>query len=76
MPSETVQMPEPTDRFHRLAVRVEGRLLIKSVCASCGESKVLSAANGSLIAWEKEHDCSKKRSVTVFPGSPEKCGHA
>jgi hypothetical protein len=73
MANEPVQMPRPSDRFNRNTVRADGRLLVKSVCLQCGESKVGSVADGSLTGWEHKHECKK---VTVFPGSPEKCGHA
>ncbi len=73
MSRESVQMPQPTDRFNRQTVRVDGRLLIKTFCAQCGESKIASAADGSLAVWEEQHECKR---VTVFPGSPQRWGHA
>jgi len=76
MSNAAVQMPRPSDRFHRTTVRANDRLLLKTVCLSCGESKIASVADGSLTAWEGQHECSQKDPVIRFPGSPEKCGHA
>jgi hypothetical protein len=65
---------QPTERFNRTAVRTSERMVIKTVCVECGESKVASVSGGSLDAWEDGHKCSRKdekpaRRVLAFPGS-------
>jgi hypothetical protein len=52
-------------RFHHLPVRVNGHLLIKSECVRCGQSRVVSAADGSLEAWETTHRCNEIRSAPI-----------
>jgi hypothetical protein len=54
----------------------DGRILIKSTCLKCGESKVVSRGDGSLLEWEQRHiaqhnpveiGCPSAQSHTVSP---------
>ena len=51
-------MPQPDSQFDHKPARVKERLLLQSICARCGESKIVSAADGSLAAWEDGHVCT------------------
>jgi hypothetical protein len=35
----------------------DGRVVIKSSCRKCGESKLVSIRDGSLAKWESQHVC-------------------
>jgi hypothetical protein len=35
----------------------DGRLVIKSTCRQCGESKLVSVRDRSLAKWESRHAC-------------------
>jgi hypothetical protein len=50
-------MIRPGPRFDHQPIRLKGRLLLKSICARCGQSKVVSAADETLAAWEEGHIC-------------------
>lgn len=43
--------------FTRKLERDEPRLLIRSTCARCGASRLVSEADQSLEDWEEEHRC-------------------
>lgn len=49
--------------FDRALVRTGSRLMICSTCLKCGESKVVSSADGSLDGWEEGHQCRPAISV-------------
>jgi hypothetical protein len=35
----------------------DGRLVVKSMCNNCGDSKLVSVRDGSLARWESYHTC-------------------
>jgi hypothetical protein len=43
--------------FTRTLERSGSRLMIRSVCAQCGDSSLVSKHDGSLQAWEDGHRC-------------------
>lgn len=50
---------EPSVRsFDRSLIRDGVRLIIRSACILCGESKLVSSADGSLDDWEDGHQCA------------------
>jgi hypothetical protein len=49
---------------HALCLKA-GRALIESVCRVCGQSQIVSADDGSLQRWEREHGCSQ-----ILPSPP------
>ena len=55
-------MSAPQERFARKPFREEQRLLLESTCLCCGESRVLSAGDGSLQEWEENHACAARPS--------------
>jgi hypothetical protein len=54
-----VRMSSPASGFTHILVRLEQRLLIRSSCSVCGESKLVSHSDGSLDEWENGHRCRK-----------------
>lgn len=44
--------------FDHRPVRIEGRLLLESICLRCAESRVVSVPDGTLAQWEEGHVCS------------------
>jgi len=50
--------------FARRPIEAKGKTLIHSVCKNCGDSRLLSYSDGTLEAWETEHDC---RTANVRP---------
>jgi hypothetical protein len=52
-------MPEfGSSSFHHSLVQGEGVVcLIRSMCKTCGEWKVVSAVDGTVFKWEREHKC-------------------
>lgn len=55
-------------------VRQEFDLKFRSTCQSCGESRILSAADGSLQEWQDGHKCSRPEPVP--PAKPDLGGGA
>lgn len=53
--------------FTRSLVAEGPRLLIRSVCAACGESKLVSKHDGSLELWETGHCCAAKKEAASVP---------
>jgi hypothetical protein len=56
------------DRFTRTLIKRERRLMIRSVCAKCGESKVVSASDGTLDDWEDSHKCCDQATTATPDG--------
>ncbi|HZZ41146.1 MAG TPA: hypothetical protein VFE06_18555 [Acidobacteriaceae bacterium] len=54
-------MTSVTPQFDHQLVRLQGRLLLDSICVHCGNSKIVSAADGSLTDWEAGHLCTNAR---------------
>ncbi len=52
-------LPEKQAFDHQPA-RVKERLLLESTCLRCGESRLVSAADGTLEDWEDTHLCAKR----------------
>lgn len=51
-------MQQPTRSFtNEPAYDEDGRVVIKSTCESCGESRLVSLRDGSLSLWEARHEC-------------------
>src|SRR6516164_5212212 len=46
--------------FRHILVGTEQRLLVQSICVTCGASKLVSVHNGSLHQWENGHQCESK----------------
>lgn len=55
--------PAPT--FSRSVIRTEGRLMILSTCTRCNQGHLVSAHDGSLEAWEENHDCCAARTQLI-----------
>lgn len=55
-------------------VRDEFHLKLRSTCQVCGESHILSAADGSLQEWQDGHQCSRPEPIS--PAKPEIPGAA
>ncbi len=55
--------PGGGNQFTHDAVRMETRLLIRSVCNSCGASKLVSTHDNSLHEWEDQHQCGEPTSL-------------
>lgn len=51
-------MTSVTPHFDHKPARVQGRLLLESICVHCGNAKIVSAADGSLAEWETRHVCT------------------
>lgn len=47
--------------FTCTAVRDGASIKILSVCTTCGESRVVSVADGTLREWEQTHRCGSAR---------------
>lgn len=54
---------QDSDCFAREAVREGPRILIRSICTTCGASGIGSRSDGSLQTWEDAHIlvCQKAR---------------
>ncbi len=67
-------MPPPA-AFTRTLERFEARLMIRSMCAQCGDSMLVSRHDGSLQEWEDGHRChfsgQKKKGPASAPGPRE-----
>jgi hypothetical protein len=63
-------MPQ-TLSFAHMPIRIDDRILIESCCAVCGESRIVSAADGSIVEWERGHRCEE----TVPPLALDKQEH-
>lgn len=48
----------PGTGYTRTLERDGPRLLIRSTCTRCGESRMVSEADESLEHWEQEHHCA------------------
>ena len=59
-------MPD-TPGFDDFPIHVESRLRIRSVCRSCGASRVVSVLDGSLETWKEQHVCEKKGPAHAEP---------
>jgi hypothetical protein len=61
--------------FTRTLERSGSRLMIRSACASCGDSKLVSKVDGSLQEWEDGHRCKladqKRKGPVSATGRPE-----
>jgi len=53
----TVTQIAESPGFDHEMVFAESRTLITSTCKKCGESRIVSTADGSLEGWEKGHAC-------------------
>jgi hypothetical protein len=52
-------MSPANPQFDHKPARVQGRLLLESICVQCGESKIVSAADETLEKWEDGHVCTQ-----------------
>lgn len=57
-------------------VQEEFHLKLRSTCQVCGESKVLSAADGSLQDWQEAHRCARPEPRGVSSETPKIPGAA
>lgn len=55
--------------FTRTLERSGSRLMIRSVCAACGDSKLVSKHDGSLQDWEDGHHCEEAETKKKAPAS-------
>lgn len=55
--------------FTRTLERSGSRLMIRSVCAGCGDSKLVSKHDGSLQDWEDGHHCKRAEEKKKGPAS-------
>lgn len=60
--------------FTRTLERSGARLLIRSACVKCGDSKLVSKHDGSLQEWEDGHRCADAGLTRKGPRSVP--GHA
>jgi hypothetical protein len=51
-----IKMPAP--RFERMPFKMRDDAIILTKCKQCGVQRVVSLADGSVYAWEKNHRCS------------------
>jgi hypothetical protein len=58
-----MQDDAPLISFTHKALIVEARILIESTCVHCGESRLVSHADGSIYEWEHGHRCRAKASA-------------
>jgi hypothetical protein len=67
-------MSSPAAFTHTLE-RSESRLMIRSACADCGQSQLVSEHDGSLQEWEDGHRCELsppgKNGPVFATGQPE-----
>jgi hypothetical protein len=54
-----IKMPAP--RFERMPFKLRDDAIILTKCKQCGVQRVASIADGSVMAWEKNHRCSSAR---------------
>lgn len=52
-------------------VRQEFDLKLRSTCQTCGESRIVSAADSSLQEWQDGHKCARPEPKLVPPAKPE-----
>jgi hypothetical protein len=55
--------------FTRTLERTGSRLMIRSVCATCGDSELVSKHDGSLQDWEDGHHCKAAEEKKKGPAS-------
>lgn len=55
--------------FTHTLERSGSRLMIRSICASCGNSKLVSKYDGSLQQWEDSHSCAVTEQTKKDPAS-------
>jgi hypothetical protein len=58
-------MVATSESFEYHPVKVEDRLLIKSVCVRCGASRIVSGTDGTLEEWVTTHDCRGAQLASV-----------
>ena len=66
--------PEPT--FVVTLVQNVSPLKLRSTCRLCGESQIVSAADGSLQEWQDRHRCPRPEAKGIAPATPEIPGAA
>jgi len=57
--------------FSRTLERFGSRLMIRSACAQCGKSRLVSQHDGSLQEWEDGHHCSVSDQEKKAPASAQ-----